>query len=114
MSHTKTHIARAVSVMSLLLGLLAVGETLLSTPAVAKPAKASAPAAAGCKNYKGAFVITTDNPTPEDGTTIHILGSGLPGQHLGPAVRQPQADRLGDHRQHRPLQLPVHDPGRHA
>ena len=78
MSHTKTHIARAVSVMSLLLGLLAVGGTLLSTPAVAKPAKATAPAAVDCKNYKGTFVITTDNPNPEDGTTIHILGSGFP------------------------------------
>jgi LPXTG-motif cell wall-anchored protein len=78
MSHTKTHIARAVSVLSLLLGLLAVGGTLLSSPAVAKPAKATAPAAAGCKNYKGTFVITTDNPNPEDGTTIHILGSGFP------------------------------------
>jgi len=78
MSHTKTHIARAVSVMSLLLGLLAVGGTLLSTPAVAKPAKATAPAAVDCKNYKGTFVITTDNPNPEDGSTIHILGSGFP------------------------------------
>jgi len=78
MSHTKTHIARAVSVMSLLLGLLAVGGTLLSTTAVAKPAKATAAPAVDCKNYKGTFVLKTDNPNPEDGSTIHILGSGFP------------------------------------
>lgn len=76
MSHTKTHMARAVSVMSLLLGLLAVGGTLLSGPAAAKVT--APPTTTSCKNYKGAYVITASNPNPTPGSTITISGSGFP------------------------------------
>lgn len=76
MSHTKTHVARALGVMSLLISVLAFGGSALATAA---SAQTTAPAcSANMVGYEGTASLSNSNATPSPGEVVHIIGTGFP------------------------------------